>query len=158
MGNVDFNQAMDARLVTDDYAKLLAKVKWLGSRIRFGCDTHAQIAAVERAMELINSYGYKGEYFLYTMLNSDFEESYFRIEYWKKRNWEIRHEHHGRNAMYPYAQPYRDPDDPHKSPPQWQKDMAQWVNKKMIFEATDFKDFRPRKNFVCASYFAASKR
>lgn len=36
--HVDFNQGLDARLVTDDIAKLLAKVKWI-KRIRFGCDT-----------------------------------------------------------------------------------------------------------------------
>lgn len=35
---VDFNQGLDARLVTEDVAKLLAKVKWI-KRIRFGCDT-----------------------------------------------------------------------------------------------------------------------
>lgn len=71
---IDFNQAMDARLVTDDFARLLARCKWIDRRIRFGCDTHRQIQDCERAMELINSYGYHGEYFLYTMLNDDFQE------------------------------------------------------------------------------------
>lgn len=36
---VDFNQALDARLVTDDFAKQLAQIHWLERRIRFGCDT-----------------------------------------------------------------------------------------------------------------------
>lgn len=43
---VDFNQGLDARLVTDETAKLLAQVKWL-KHIRFGCDTQAQIAECE---------------------------------------------------------------------------------------------------------------
>ena len=80
---VDFNQALDARLVTDEIAQLLAKVKWLdNNRIRFGCDTHGQIAECERAMNMINRYGFTGQYFLYTMLTSDFRECYERITYW----------------------------------------------------------------------------
>jgi len=66
---VDFNQALDARLVTDEFAQLLAQVKWLDkNRIRFGCDTPKQIEECERAMEMITGYGFKGEYFLYTSL------------------------------------------------------------------------------------------
>ena len=149
--HIDFNQAMDARLVTEEYAELLAKVKWIKSRIRFGCDTQTQIPAVERAMEMINGYGYKGEYFLYTMLNADFRESFARVNYWRRRNLEIRKEHK-RNIMYPYAQPYRDPTNSHAQPPQWQKDMANWVNKKMIFETCEFADFMPRKGFKCKFY------
>lgn len=33
---VDFNQGLDARLVTPEIAQLLSKVKWI-KRIRFGC-------------------------------------------------------------------------------------------------------------------------
>ena len=66
--HIDLNQANDARLMTDEFARKFAKVKWLGSRIRFGCDTTAQIKHCERAIEMINSYGFKGDYFLYTMI------------------------------------------------------------------------------------------
>jgi hypothetical protein len=55
---VDFNQGLDARLVTDDIARLLARVKWI-KRIRFGCDTPGQIAECERATALIDKYGIK---------------------------------------------------------------------------------------------------
>jgi hypothetical protein len=66
---VDFNQALDARLVTNEYAQLLAKIKWIDRRIRFGCDTPKQIEDCERAIAMINGYGFKGEYFLYTDAN-----------------------------------------------------------------------------------------
>lgn len=148
---VDFNQALDARLVTDEYASLLAKVKWLENRIRFGCDTHGQIKQCEKAMEKINNNGYKGEYFLYTMLYNDFDECYSRISYWWKRLQDFRKNHNGR-AVYAYAQPYRDPDNPNRPVPQWQKDMAQWVNKRMIFCTMAFKEFEPRKGFKCENY------
>lgn len=148
---VDFNQALDARLVTDEYARLLAQIKWLDNRIRFGCDTPKQVEDCEEAMRLINSYGYKGQYFLYAMLNDNFKECYTRVHHWWERNHAIRAAHKG-NAIYPYSQPYRDPDNPNHKIPQWQKDMAGWVNKKMIFESCDFKDFSPRKGFKCETY------
>lgn len=147
---VDFNQALDARLVTDDYARLLAQVKWIDRRIRFGCDTPGQIKECERAMAIINGYGYKGEYFLYTMLNDNFQECYDRIHYWWVRNHECREKH--LPNIYPYAQPYRDPDNPCRPIPEWQKDMAQWVNKHQLFQITDFADFEPRKGFKCIEY------
>lgn len=148
--HVDFNQALDARLVTEEYARLLAQIKWINRRIRFGCDTPGQIQQCERAIDMINAHGYRGEYFLYTMLNDDFNECYERIQYWWKRNHKCRENH--QPNIYPYAQPYRDPDNPNRPIPQWQKDMAQWVNKRQIFQITDFADFEPRKGFKCVEY------
>ncbi len=149
---VDFNQALDARLVDDRFARLLAQVRWIDRRIRFGCDTHGQIAECERAMKIINGYGYRGEYFLYTMIGgkSDFRESYERTHYWWLRNRECREKH--LPNIYAYSQPYRDPDNPHTAIPQWQKDMANWCNKRQIFQISEFKDFEPRKGFKCKAY------
>ena len=113
---IDFNQALDARLVTDENAKLLAQIRWIDRRIRFGCDTQKQIEECERAMNLINSYGFTGQYFLYTMLNEDFLESFSRVHYWWERNQEIRKKK-TQAAIYPYAQPYRDPHNPKFTPP-----------------------------------------
>lgn len=93
---VDFNQALDARLVTDEIAALLAKVHWI-RYVRFGCDTTAQIAHVEKAASLMNKHGYKGEYFLYCIL-MDFQESYSRVNHWRGEEYK---------RFKPYAQPYR---------------------------------------------------
>jgi len=153
---VDFNQALDARLVTDAFAQKLAKVKWLDkNRIRFGCDTPAQIQECERAMNMIVANGFKGEFFLYTMLNDNFIECYSRIHYWWEKLQEQR-EQHLCNWVYAYAQPYRDPNNPNRPIPQWQKDMANWVNNKAHFVAHSFHDFQPRKGFYCNEYFSSS--
>lgn len=151
---VDFNQALDARLVTEEFAKRLAKIRWLESLIRFGCDTTPQIKECQRAIDMIRGYGYRGGFFLYTMIGgkNGFNECYNRINYWKKKLTEYRQTKQG-SAVYPYAQPYRDPNNPDHEIPKWQKDMAQWCNKRMIFCTTEFKDFSPRKNFVCGKYF-----
>lgn len=177
---VDFNQAMDARLVTDDIAKMLAQVKWI-DYVRFGCDTTAQIAHCERAIELMRKHGFTGRFFLYCIINDNFEESFNRINYWHdKGDWRV----------LPFAQPYINPFAERLSPPpngrktlrggsegmhisktasgvitklgkgsgaesisQWQKDLAHRVNKRQIYHKTDFRNFEPRKGFKCNEYF-----
>lgn len=139
---VDFNQGLDARLVTEDIAELLARVKWI-KRIRFGCDTPGQIEECDRATSLINKYGYKGEYFFYCILLTDFKESFERVNHWKQKG----------GRFLPHCQPYRDINNPHQVIPLWQKDMAGWANKKWIFRQCEFKDFKPRNGFKCSEYF-----
>lgn len=53
----------------------------------------------------------------------------------------------------PHCQPYRDLNNPRQIIPQWQKDLAGWADKKWIFRSCEFKDFTPRKGFVCCEYF-----
>lgn len=84
--------------------------------------------------------------------NNGFEECCNRINYWRKKLLEFRKTKQGR-AIYPYAQPYRDPNKTRHDIPMWQMDMAQWCNKRMIFATCDFKDFQPRKGFICKQYF-----
>lgn len=139
---VDFNQGLDARLVTDDVAKLLAKVKWI-KRIRFGCDTQRQIEECDRATALIDKHGYKGEYFFYCILLDNFHESFTRVNHWRNRG----------GRFLTHCQPYRDLNNPRQVIPQWQKDLASWADKKWIFRSCEFKDFVPRKGFKCEEYF-----
>lgn len=138
---VDFNQALDARLVTDEIARLLAKVRWI-KRIRFGCDTQSQITECERAISLLEKHGYKGEYFLYCIL-MDFKESFNRINYWKSKS----------KKIIPHAQPYRSTDIPNQLIPQWQADLARWANRKELYRSCEFEDFEPRIGFICKEYF-----
>ena len=139
---VDFNQALDARLVTPEIGKLLARVKWI-KRIRFGCDTQKQISECEKAIQHIDGAGYKGEYFFYCILTSDFDESFSRVQHWKDRG----------GRYLPHCQPYRDPNNPRHNIPQWQKDLATWVDKKQTYIGCEFADFEPRKGFKCSQYF-----
>lgn len=138
---IDFNQGLDARLITDDIARLLARVKWI-KRIRFGCDTPGQIVEVERAARLIDKHGFKGEYFLYCIL-MDFKESFHRVNHWKGVS----------RRFVPHCQPYRDLNNPNQVIPQWQKDMAHWADRKELYMSCEFKDFTPRKGFKCKEYF-----
>lgn len=139
---VDFNQALDARLVTDDIAKLLAKVKWIDV-IRFGCDTPKQIKECEEAMRMIDSYRKNpAQYLMYTMIGNDFDEALNRLSHWKSFK-----------RVRIVAQPFRDVDNPHQIIPQWQKDMARWAMRREIYTTCEFKDYEPRKGFKCGEYF-----
>ena len=149
--HVDFNQALDARLVNEENAALLARVKWINRIIRFGCDTPGQVKECERAVELINSFGYAGNYFFYTMLNDNFNECYERINHFRERNRQLIASHHGAR-FYPHAQPYRDPRNPDRVIPDWQKDMARWTNNRALFKSFRFEDYEPRKGFKCSYY------
>lgn len=139
---VDFNQALDARFVTDDVAKLLAKVRWL-NYIRFGCDTSKQIAECEKAMKLIDSYrDTPMRYLLYTIIIGDMNECYERVSHFRENS-----------RVRIMAQPYRDFNNPKQVIPQWQKDMARWAMRREFYACCDFKDFEPRKRFKCKQYF-----
>lgn len=140
---VDFNQAMDARLVTPEVGKMLARVKWI-KRIRFGCDTEQQIEHCEKAIELIDGSGYKGEYFFYCMLHGDIRENLSRVNHWKNRG----------SRYLPHCQPYLDFNSRIQNIPQWQLDMARWADRKELFRTVEFVDYEPRKGFRCKEYIA----
>ena len=141
---IDFNQAMDARLVTDEIAQILANIKWM-DYIRFGCDTPSQVRDCDDAIERIRKYGYNGSFFLYTILRGDIKECFSRVNHWRdeKYNGKVR----------PFAQPELDFSTKRQIIPQWQKDMAHWVDKKTCFFGVEFDDFSPRNGFKCGRYF-----
>lgn len=137
---VDFNQGLDARLVTDEVADLLAKVKWINS-IRFAVDTKSQIEPVIKAMQKLIDRGVKKWRFSnYLLLNSSLKDSYERAKAMRDFGVHIN------------PQPYRDFRKVNKIP-KWQKDFARWGSKKEIYDKVDFKDYSPRKNFKCSQYF-----
>ncbi len=139
---VDFNQALDARLVTDDIARLLAKVRWL-NQIRFGCDTPKQIEECERAMKMIDGHRKKpASYLMYTMIDKDINEAYHRLSYFRPNK-----------RVRIVAQPFRDINNPRQVIPQWQKDMARWATRHELYATCDFKDFESSHGFKCKEYF-----
>lgn len=137
---LDFNQGLDARLITDEVAKLLAACKWI-KYIRVACDRSSQIEWVENALRLLRNHGYTKELFCYCLLQ-DFDESYARVRWMWERRKDIK----------PHCQPYRNFCDKHQKIPQWQKDMARWANRKELYNSDWFDDFTPRKGFKCGTY------
>lgn len=135
---IDFNQAMDCRLVTSDIAELLARVRW-NRYARFSCDTSAELQPIFKACELLKQKGYNKEVFVYVLLTEDIHECLDRIN--RLRSFKTL-------RLIPFAQPYIDFSGKRQTP-QWQKDMATWCNKKSTLFGCEFRDFQVRKGFRC---------
>lgn len=137
---IDFNQGLDIRLVTEEIAMLLGKIRWM-RHIRFSCDSRKECFHFEEKIRLLAGTGIRPHrIFCYILLNGDIEDSLYRIEMCK------------RLGIDAYAQPYRDFSAKYKIP-QWQADMAGWCNKKSVLKSCDFRDFMPRRGFRCGEYF-----
>lgn len=116
---VDFNQGLDARLITDDVAKLLSKLKWIRF-IRMSADTDAMLNVVLTVIERLGKYGVKPyKVFVYVLIQ-DIESAERRVMALREIGAE------------PFAQPYRDFTTNAEPPREW-RDLARWVNDKAIF-------------------------
>ena len=81
---IDLNQGMDARLVDERVAKILAGLKWI-KYIRFSCDQQAQIEPIMRTAELLGKYGVKPyRLFIYLLVTADIEDAALRVEVLKR--------------------------------------------------------------------------
>lgn len=127
---VDFNQGLDVKLITEDIAIMLSKVKWL-RYIRIACDTKSAIPDVKNAVENLLKHGIKPYRVFCYVLVKDIEDALYRIKYLRNL------------GVMPFAQPYRD--FTNTPPAQNIKDLARWCNHRAIFKSCDFKDYRPRK-------------
>lgn len=81
---VDLNQGMDARLVTPEIAKILARIRWQ-EYIRFSCDSLEQLESIDRAVALLHENGVKTyRVFIYLLVTKDLEDASERVERLKK--------------------------------------------------------------------------
>lgn len=77
---IDLNQGMDARLVDDEIARILSRLKWI-RYIRFSCDQKSQIESVIHAINLLGKYGIKPyRIFVYLLVTKDIEDAAERVE------------------------------------------------------------------------------
>ena len=130
---VDFNQGLDARLITDNVAQMLARLKWI-NYIRMSADTDAMLDVVLTAIDRLRKYGVKPYRVFVYVLIQDIESGERRV---------IALRDVGAN---PFAQPYRD-FTTNAEPPQEQRDLARWVNHKAIFKTVPtFAEYRARKH------------
>lgn len=127
---IDFNQALDARLVTDDNAKLLAKAKW-SRYIRFACDTESQIEPVIEAMKTLRQAGYTKDFFCY-FLAKDVEETLERINKLLQSD----------KRFTPFVMPYRNLDGDGKAINNNLNRLARWCNKQWIRKTCKFEDYK----------------
>ncbi|MDR0714350.1 MAG: radical SAM protein [Bacteroidales bacterium] len=125
---VDFNQGLDSRLVTDEIAKLLSKIKWLRF-IRFACDTTPAVEPLLKVIEKLNRYGVKNYRIFVYLLVKEVDDANERCKILK------------RLGVNPFAQTYRDYGK-NILPTHEQKRFAWYVNQKAVFKSTEWEDYR----------------
>jgi hypothetical protein len=130
MGNekvwVDFNQGLDARLITPEVAQLLSRVRWIRF-VRLSCDTAAMLPVIEQATGYMTEAGIAPSRFWAYMLVQDVEEA-------EKRALALDF-----MGVTPFAQPYRDYDG--GEPTAEQKHFARWVNCKKLFNSCSWAEY-----------------
>lgn len=125
---VDFNQGLDARLIDNNIAKRLAKIKWL-KPVRLACDQKSQMPVVENAVKILRENGCTPrQYFCYVLVK-DVKDALERVEF--LRNLKVD----------PFAQPYRDYQN-NIEPTKEQKNFARWVNRKWIFKSCTWEEYK----------------
>jgi hypothetical protein len=125
---VDFNQGLDSRLVTDEIAKMLSKIKWIRF-IRFACDRIQAVEPLLKAIEKLNKYDIKNYRIFVYLLVKDVEDANRRCKILKK------------SGVNPFAQIYRDLDT-NSQPTAAQKHFAWYVNQKAVFNATEWENYK----------------
>lgn len=129
---VDFNQGLDARLITPEVAAALSRLKWIRF-VRMSCDTDAMLDTVLQAIRFLGNEGVKPYRIFVYLLVQDIPSAERRALALKKAGVDI------------FAQPYRDFENK-IAPTKKQREFAQWVNLKQIFKSTEcFEDMdRPK--------------
>ena len=132
---VDFNQGLDARLVTDEVAKLLSRISWI-RYIRFACDEKSAIEPLIKATEKLNKYGIKNyKVFVYCLVDNDLKDAESRV---------LAIDYIG---AVPFAQPFRDFSSNYKIP-EIQRHFARWVNHRATFKSCVFSEYKHSKNLI----------
>ena len=123
---VDFNQGLDARLIDEPMAKLLAKVKWLHP-LRMACDSASQMKHIERATRLLRYHNCKPQKYFCYVLVKDIADALERVKFLK--------------GLYidPFAQAYRNKAG--DEPTEEQKAFCRWVDMKSTFMSTTWEDY-----------------
>lgn len=118
---IDFNQGIDARLITPEIADMLGRLKWI-SFVRMACDTDAMLDVVLDKVKMLGRHGVKPyKLFVYCLVQD--------IESAERRCIALREA-----GCNPFAQPYRDFEN--NTPPRKEvRDFARWVNQKAAFKS-----------------------
>ena len=124
---IDCNQGLDARLITEEIAALLARVKWRAP-IRLACDHMGMMKYVGRAVEALRYHNaVPRRYFCYVLVR-DIDDALQRVRFLKGLD------------VDPFAQPYI-PEDGTDPDPEW-KHFARWVNHKAEFKSRTWESYR----------------
>ena len=123
---VDFNQGLDARLITPEIARMLARLHWIRF-VRLACDTSEMLPVIRQATAYLKEAGVAQSRLWSYALVRDVEEALQRVQALREM------------GVEPFVQPYRDYDG--GEPTEEQKAFARWVNRKSLFESCTWESY-----------------
>lgn len=124
---IDFNQGLDARLITPETARMLARLHWIRF-IRLACDTSEMLPVIRQAVSYLKEAGVSPSRFWAYALVRDVEEAHRRVLALREM------------GVEPFAQPYRDYDG--GEPSAEQMAFARWVNRKSLFKSCSWEEYQ----------------
>lgn len=124
---IDFNQGLDARLITPKIARMLARLHWIRF-VRLACDTSEMLPVIQQATVYLREAGISPSRFWAYALVRDVEEAHRRVLALRDM------------GVEPFAQPYRDYDG--GEPTEEQNAFARWVNRKSLFKSCTWEEYQ----------------
>lgn len=124
---VDFNQGLDARLITPKTAQMLAQLHWIRF-VRMSCDTSSMLPVIEQATAYLMEAGVAPFRFWAYVLVQNVEKAHQRVLALRAM------------GVEPFAQPYRDYSG--GEPSLEQRAFARWVNTKQAFNSCKWEDYQ----------------
>ena len=124
---VDFNQGLDARLITPEIARMLARLHWIRF-VRLACDTSEMLPVIRQATAYLKEAGVAQSRLWSYALVRDVEEARQRVQALREM------------GVEPFVQPYRDYDG--GEPTEEQKALARWVNRKSLFKSCTWESYK----------------
>lgn len=124
---VDFNQGLDARLITPEIARMLARLHWIRF-VRLACDTSEMLPVIRQAAAYLKEAGVAQSRLWSYALVRDVEEALQRVQALREM------------GVEPFVQPYRDYDG--GEPTEEQKAFARWVNRKSLFKSCTWESYK----------------
>lgn len=124
---VDFNQGLDARLLTPEIARMLARLHWIRF-VRLACDTSEMLPVIRQATAYLKEAGVAQSRLWSYALVRDVEEALQRVQALREM------------GVEPFVQPYRDYDG--GEPTEEQKAFARWVNRKSLFKSCTWESYK----------------
>lgn len=128
---IDYTQGLNARLIDDDIAKLLAQTKI--QMVHFAFDLMKNEERILKGLKIFAKHFNKSDRFkrvyILTNFNTTLKEDYFRV----KKVLEL--------GYSPYVMIYRK-----GTHPQFLTDLQRWSNNMFLQKAVSFEDYAPRKD------------
>lgn len=127
---IDFNQGLDARILSKDKSicKLLSRVKWL-KPVRLAFDSSESTDDIVGAIFNLREAGVKPSRYSCYVLCRDIPDAMYRVELLRVL------------GVDPFAQPYRELDNPDYLPPIELRRFARWVNFKPAFNTIPWAEY-----------------